>query len=284
MTTPRPTVSVSDQAKIVDLVRRTAKSQIMPRFQNLSASEIATKSRADDLVTDADLASEDMLSRGLREIFPDAMVVGEEAVAKDASLRTRMADHDFACVIDPIDGTWNYAKGIPLFGVILSILCRGTPIFGMLYDPVMDDYVIADDGDGPSRFIRSSGEQRMLATSHVTHVDHMSGYIHFGIMPKPLQHTLAPVLPAFARTTVLRCSCHEYRIVAQGHADFALSTILNPWDHAAGALACQKAGGVSAFLDDGAPYSAQRQTGFLLTAASQAAWDAVAAVLRPVLS
>jgi fructose-1,6-bisphosphatase/inositol monophosphatase family enzyme len=283
MTTPRPTVSVADQATSVDLVRRTAKSQIMPRFQNLSASEIATKSRADDLVTDADLASEDMLSRGLREIFPDAMVVGEEAVAKDASLRIRMADHDFACVIDPIDGTWNYAKGIPLFGVILCVLRFGTPIFGLLYDPIMDDYVIADDSNTPTRMVRTSGQITPLATSSVTDIAKMSGYIHFGLMPKEVQHKLAPVLPEFTRTFVLRCSCHEYRIFAQGNADFCLSSMLNPWDHAAGVLTCQKAGGVSAFLDDGAPYNASRQTGYLLSAASQSAWDAIAAVLRPVL-
>jgi len=277
------TLSAAQQAQIVNLVRRAAKAEILPRFQNLSQSQIEAKSRPDDLVTEADLASEAMITRGLRRLFPDAMVVGEEAVAKDGSLRQRMAEHAFAFVIDPIDGTWNYAKGIPLFGVILSVLRNGTPIFGLLYDPIMDDYVIADETDAQTRMVRKSGQATALATSQITDIGQMSGYIHFGLMPKEVQHKLAPVLPEFMRTTVLRCSCHEYRILAQANADFCLSSTLNPWDHAAGVLACGKAGGVSAFLDDGAPYNASRETGYLLSAASQSAWDAVAAVLRPAI-
>ena len=159
------TLSAAQQAQIVNLVRRGAKAEILPRFQNLSQSQIEAKSRPDDLVTEADLASEAMITRGLRRLFPDAMVVGEEAVAKDGSLRQTMAEHAFAFVIDPIDGTWNYAKGIPLFGVILSVLRYGTPIFGLLYDPNLravprgtiaaaaaSDHGVAGDGTDVSRW------------------------------------------------------------------------------------------------------------------------------------
>lgn len=280
---PSKTLTPAQQMQVVNIVRRAAKTEILPRFQNLSASSIATKSREDDLVTEADLASEAMITRGLQRLFPSALIVGEEAVAKTPSLRQDMANHEFAFVIDPIDGTWNYAKGIPLFGVILTVLRFGTPIFGLLYDPIMDDYVIADDSDAPTRMVRKSGQSVPVTTSSVTDAAKMSGFMHFGLLPKDVQHKLAPVLPRFTRTTVLRCSCHEYRIMAQGNFDFALSAMLNPWDHAAGVLAVQRAGGASGFLDDGTPYNAAREDGYLLTASSQQAWDAVAEVLRPVL-
>ena len=140
----------TEKAQVRDLVRKTAKTEIMPRFQNLSAQDVSTKSRDDDLVTKADLASEAMITAGLESLFPNAVVVGEEAISKHSSLRTKMSDHEICFVIDPIDGTWNYANGIPLFGIILSVLNYGRPIYGLLYDPVMDDYIEADLGQGPS--------------------------------------------------------------------------------------------------------------------------------------
>ena len=69
----------TEQSQIRDLLRRTAKTEIMPRFQNLSAQDVSTKSRDDDLVTKADLASEAMITAELQNLFPHAVVVGEEA-------------------------------------------------------------------------------------------------------------------------------------------------------------------------------------------------------------
>ena len=281
---PAQSLTKSQQMQVINLVRRAAKSEIMPRFQNLSSVDIMTKSREDDLVTEADLASEAMISRGLARLFPSALILGEEAVAKNAKLRTVMAEHEFAFVIDPIDGTWNYAKGIPLFGVILSVLRFGTPIFGLLYDPIMDDYIVADETDAATSLARANGRSHNLRTSSVIAPEKMNGYIHFGLMPKEDQAKLAHVLPQFLRTTSLRCSCHEYRILAQGHVEFILSSTLNPWDHAAGILACQKAGGVAAFIGDRAAYNAKQTTGYLLCASSQEAWDVVARIVEPALA
>ena len=106
--------------------------------------------------------------------------------------------------------------------------------------------------------------------------------MHFGLLPKETQFTLAPHLPKFRRTSVLRCSCHEYRILAQGHVDFCLSSILNPWDHAAGVLTTQLAGGVSKMLDD-QEYNARITEGYLLSASTEETWNIIADILRPVL-
>lgn len=271
-----------EKAQVRDLVRKTAKTEIMPRFQNLSAQDVSTKSRDDDLVTKADLASEAMITAGLESLFPNAVVVGEEAISKHPSLRTEMSDHEICFVIDPIDGTWNYANGIPLFGIILSVLNYGRPIYGLLYDPVMDDYIEADLGQHSCDFGDAQDRRRSLKTAAPRPAKDLSGYIHFGLLPKETQFKLAPHLPKFRRTTVLRCSCHEYRILAQGHVDFCLSSILNPWDHAAGVLTTQLAGGLSKMLDD-QDYNARQLQGYLLSASSQETWDTVAAILRPVL-
>lgn len=277
-------ISLASDTKmqIIELVRNAARSEIMPRFQNLSAEHIATKSRDDDLVTEADLASELRITQGLQNMFPDAAIVGEEAIAKNPSLRDEMSEHEVCFVIDPIDGTWNFANGIPLFGVILSILNFGRPIYGLLYDPVMDDYIEAHLEKGISEFGDRNNVRRPLKTATHRPTDELSGYIHFGLMPKKTQFKLAPHLPKFRRTTVLRCSCHEYRILAQGHMDFCLSSILNPWDHAAGVVTTQMAGGVSRMLD-GQDYNARITNGYLLSASSHTTWNAVAEILCPIL-
>ena len=105
----------------------------------------------------------------------------------------------------------------------------------------------------------------------------MAGYLHLHLMPKEVQPQVAATLPRFGRTLMLRCSCHEYRTLAQGGMEFVLSGILNPWDHAAGVLVAQKAGGHAAMLD-GREYNAGITEGYLLTASSKAAWDKVAEV------
>ena len=123
VTSSTPFLNSAEQGQIRDLLRRTAKTEIMPRFQNLSAQDVSTKSRDDDLVTKADLASEAMITAELQNLFPHAVVVGEEVISKQPFLRTQMADHEICFVIDPIDGTWNFANGIPLFGIILFLSC-----------------------------------------------------------------------------------------------------------------------------------------------------------------
>jgi 3'-phosphoadenosine 5'-phosphosulfate (PAPS) 3'-phosphatase len=76
------TLTPAEQAQVINLVRRAAQSEIMPRYRNLSNFEITAKSRDDDLVTQAELDAEAMITRGLLRLFPHAQVVGEEAIAK----------------------------------------------------------------------------------------------------------------------------------------------------------------------------------------------------------
>ena len=84
----------------------------------------------------------------------------------------------------------------------------------------------------------------------------------------------------YRRTLSLMCSCHEYRMLAQGHVDFVLTGPRPaPWDHAAGALITRAAGGVARFLD-GEDYSIAHETGVVLMASSEPVWDQVASAYR----
>ena len=103
-------LSDADKTLILETVRDAARREIMPRFRALSEADINTKSAPDDLVTAADLAAEALITAQLGRAFPDALILGEEAVAANPSLRDQLADAEMAIIIDPVDGTWNYAR------------------------------------------------------------------------------------------------------------------------------------------------------------------------------
>ena len=94
---------------VADLIRTVAAEVILPRFQNLAAHEVIEKA-ANDLVTIADRESEARLSEGLARLLPEASIVGEEACAADPSLLAALSN-DLCWIIDPIDGTGNFAAG-----------------------------------------------------------------------------------------------------------------------------------------------------------------------------
>ncbi len=269
-TLPAP-VSPAQQQHVLNIVRRTARTEILPRFRSLSAADIQTKAHADDLVTAADIAAEQMIARALRIAFPDALIVGEEATSSDPALLDQIADAPVAFLIDPIDGTWNFAHGLAVFGLILAVTQFGRPAFGLIYDPIADDWAIADD-ENPARLERATGTALPLKAAMGKPIEALSGYVPLHMFTGDSRTRLAATLPSFKRTGCLRCSAHEYRMIAQGHADFLLTRSLHPWDHAAGALICEKSGCHVEMLDGG-PYSASRHEGHLLVAPDRTTWN-----------
>ena len=110
-------MSVLDR-EILALMRDVAERIIMPRHQALKATEIIEKAD-DDLVTIADREAELALAEGLAKLVPEAAIVGEEAVHADPSVMDRLSG---ACwIIDPIDGTSNFASGKGHFGIMIAL-------------------------------------------------------------------------------------------------------------------------------------------------------------------
>ncbi|MDQ2091531.1 inositol monophosphatase family protein [Marimonas arenosa] len=279
---PAPRLTPAQETSLIQAVRRAARAEILPRFRNLAAGQISQKSGPQDLVTEADTAAEALIARSVLQHFPNAVVLGEEAYAADPSLRDSAASAELAIIVDPVDGTWNFAHGVPLFGVILAATRYGRPVFGLLYDPITDDWITASE-DGPAWQSEIAAPSKRLATSAGGALSALSGIAHVPLMPQDHQEAFAPVIPAFARLNSLRCSCHEYRLMAQGAVDFVLSGVLNPWDHAAGAFIATRAGGVARFLD-GRDYDISVTEGYLLTAANETTWLTVRDVIAPGLS
>jgi fructose-1,6-bisphosphatase/inositol monophosphatase family enzyme len=258
---------------LMDDMRLTAAAEILPRFRGVTAESIRTKSGPDDLVTDADVGAEHLLGEKLAERFPGIVVVGEEAVANDKSVLTRIGAAPLVAIVDPVDGTWNFAHGAPLFGSILAIVSQGRTIGGLIHYPVTGDFLVARPGRG-AWHVAADGTQTAISVATPAPIAEMHGFVPLHMFPVAMQTELAPRLLAFGRTTSWGCSAFEYRMLATGSMSFCLNAGLSPWDHAAGVLIHQEAGGYSALLT-GEPYSPTMTEGRLLLASDATAWQAI---------
>ncbi len=270
---PIAPLTLSQRTAIMNLIRRASKAEIMPRFRNLGQDQIIQKTSPQDLVTEADHAAEAMIARGLLNMFPNALIVGEEQASHAPEVIDEIPDAELAFAIDPIDGTWNFAHGLATFGVIVSALRFGQPVFGVLYDPVLNDFVLAHEG-GATELMMPRRARQVLSASKGGALDKLLGFVPLNMLPEDKQGAMAATFPHFTRVWTLRAVCHEYRMFAQGHVDFVLSTRLNPWDHAAGVLIARQAGGHVAMLD-GSDYQAHARDGYLLVASDAATWGRV---------
>ena len=101
--------------KIIQAIRLAARQEILPHFRALQLGQIAQKSDTLDLVTAADLAFEALISKALLALFPDPLIIGEEAVALSPGLLDDTEAAPLCFIIDSIEGTWNYANGLATF-------------------------------------------------------------------------------------------------------------------------------------------------------------------------
>ncbi len=269
--------SQAELSTVVEILREVARVEIMPRFRGLVPNRTRQKSSRQDLVTDADEVAEAAITAALLRAFPGAAVVGEEATAADPSLLDRLGEPDLAFVIDPIDGTKNFASGLPLFGVMAAVLRRGEVVAGAILDPVEDDCALALRGEG-AWIERADGRRHDLAVGPAPALADMAGLVSWTFFPGPERERVPARFPRVANASDYRCAAHQYRLLCGGFYDFALYSKLMPWDHAAGWLLHKEAGGYAACLD-GTPYRPTRHDGGLLCAPDRDSWAMLHAAL-----
>jgi fructose-1,6-bisphosphatase/inositol monophosphatase family enzyme len=258
---------------MANLLRDAARREIMPRFRNLGPDGVRMKTGPLDLVTAADEAAETLITAGLHRAFPGCLVVGEEAASADSTLLPKLAGADLAFVVDPVDGTANFAAGLPLFGVMAAAIVRGEVVASAIHDPLGDDTALALRGQGA--WIQTpDGRDRELRVAEPAPADSMTGNVAWRFLPEPRRGTVCRNLPRLGGCWDYRCSAHEYRMVASGHCHFLFFNRLYPWDHAPGWLLHQEAGGYSAGFD-GTPYSPTRIDGGLICAPDRQCWAAL---------
>jgi fructose-1,6-bisphosphatase/inositol monophosphatase family enzyme len=261
--------------EVASLLRQAARAEILPRFRRLGADAVRAKSGPLDLVTDADEAAERVIEAGLAARFPGCLVVGEEGAAADPALLARLGEADLAFVVDPVDGTANFAAGLPLFGTMAAAVVRGEVVAGWIHDPLGDDTAVALRGEGAWIEEGATGTARQdLRVAAPVPIGRMVGVVSWAFMPEPLRSQVPARLPRLAVALGLRCAAHEYRLAAGGHVHALVYNRLLPWDHAAGWLIHREAGGYAARFD-GSAYSPLVHAGGLICAPDEASWRAV---------
>ncbi len=266
-----------DLGAIAALLRAVGRTEVMPRFRRLPPGGVRPKSGPLDLVTNADTAAEVAIAAGLRQRFPGALVIGEEATAADPSLLGGLAAAALAFAVDPIDGTANYAAGLPLFGMMVGVIARGEVVGSVIHDPVLDDLALALSGEG-AWAEGADGARTTLRVAAPVRPDRMSGHAGWRFASPPLRDTIVRNMPRLGACWDYRCAAHEYWLAASGGCHFLLFHRLMPWDHAAGWLLHREAGGYAARFDGGA-YAPAHTGGGLICAPDRASWEAVRAAL-----
>lgn len=264
--------SAAQAADVADVLRDAARAEILPRFRRLAAGDIRAKSGPLDLVTEADEAAERRIAAALAERFPQAMILGEEAAAADPSLLAKMAAAELCFIIDPVDGTANFAAGVPLFGVMVAAVHDGETVAGWIHDPMGDDTAIGLRGEGAWIQAPDGGRHDCRVAAPVA-LAGMVGAISWGYLPPERKAQVLPRLARLAGTLNFRCAAHEYRLAATGGAHLLAYNRLMPWDHAAGVLIHAEAGGYSAQFD-GSAYSPRKHSGGLVCAPDAAGYAA----------
>ena len=245
---------------VLTLLKEVAEEVITPRFRALAAHDIAEKNPG-DLVTIADRESEERITAGLLQAYPDALVLGEEATAGDPGLLEQFRSADHAFTVDPVDGTKNFVNGSPDHAVMVAEVRGGEVVRSWIWQPQHEKAYVAERGAGAwcngAPLVRPPrGDAPRGVTSRRGWIGRALGALQ-------------------ALEVTWTCCGVDYPKIVEGAADYALYRRPKPWDHAPGSLLLPETGGyVGSF--DGSPYRPQADPPLgIVPAGERATYDVV---------
>lgn len=210
--------------------------------ERIGADHLVAHKGTVDLVTDVDEAAEKLITDGLRSTFPAFRLIGEEGTIGSA-------DHDYGWVVDPIDGTTNFAHAYPHFAVSIGLEYRGVPVVGVVYDPMRDEMFTAVEGQGATLNglpIQVSGVDVLLQALVAT------GFSY----DRDAREQGTALWNAFNYNAqgARRDGAAALNIawVAAGRLDVYFEQPVQPWDIGAGVVIVREAGGLVTSIDGGA--------------------------------
>lgn len=251
-------------ADVEEAVRKAAAAEILPRFRCLADHEVDRKSGPHDLVTDADRLAELRLTEDLGALLPGSVVVGEEAVHADPATYDALQGDAPVWIVDPVDGTRQFVHGDDGFCTLVALAHRGVVLASWTYAAARDQLATAVRGrgaflDGERLFAGppAPGRDLVVATSHPDYTtDRQKRALRAlwtdGVAPRPCGSAGL-----------------EYLAVARGELDAVAFSWEAAWDHAAGLLLVEEAGGAHVTLS-GEPFRVTGGNALPFTAARDA--------------
>lgn len=253
--------------KTLEAVSQVARRVGQMQRENLGRRDLVTnlKSSSIDLVTEIDKRSDQIIVDFLRENYPDHAILAEES-GKSGH------ESEYRWVIDPLDGTTNYAQGLPIFAVSIALEQRGEPLLGAVYAPVTDELFTAIRGQGAycnGKRLRVSEKTELIQCVLAT------GF-PYDIATHPVNNVDYFISMSTKTRAVRRMGAAAYDLasVAAGTFDGFWELNLSPWDVAASTLFVREAGGVVL------PFRSDRKIS--IVAAPEVIGRQILAVLRQV--
>lgn len=219
------------------LVSIAASYELVPRF-----NEVETHLKMDgSVVTEADYAMQHRLHETLAKRWPHIAFLGEEMSRDEQIAQLANCEEDLWC-LDPLDGTSNFAMGIPIFAVSLALVRRGQPVLGVVYDPMRDECFMAERGKGAWL----NDQPLRLSAPHLPLANVIAG-VDFKRLTPALRTRLANEPPYssqrnFGSSALEWCwlASERFRVYVHGGQQL--------WDYAAGCLILEEAGGFAVTL------------------------------------
>ena len=232
-------LSVDELRRLEKLIATAASEELMPRFLRVEASDKADGS----LITEADLEMQARLLRELAGQWPYYGILGEEMAAQEQELLMRDSARGL-WVLDPLDGTANFASGIPFFGVSIALLGEGRVQAGVVYDPVRRESFSALRGQGAWL-----NAEPLAISGPVPPLHGAMGMVDLKRLPGALVRRFATDSPyrsqrSFGSVALDWCWLASERVQVYLHGGQKL------WDYAAGSLVLAEAGGSGGLFQD----------------------------------
>jgi len=224
-----------DFKKIKNMIVSVAKNELLPRFEKISHQHKADGS----IVTEADLVVQEKIQTYLLAHYPESIVLGEE-MTKDEQLLVFESERPVWC-LDPLDGTSNFAFGIPYFAISLALIEKGQVTFGLVYDPVRDECFMADIDNV------SLNNHKIPCSTHSADLAKSTAIIDFKRLSSLLTINLVKT-PPYSSQRNFGASALDWCWLAVGRGHVYLHGNQNIWDYAAGNFILEKSGGVAKTL------------------------------------
>lgn len=229
-------------AQVAPIIKKAGEIVLSYFHGRLTKTEKVTNGIDHGFVTQADLASETYLKQELAPLIPGASIIAEE------SGKTENTNSDYCWVIDPLDGTTNFAHGLPYFCISVGLTYKNSPVFGMIYQPLTDELFYATQGKGaflngkPITVSQASLEKSLLIVGLPYAKDR--AYNHL------LESTFSIAHHVYAIRNFGAVAL-DIAYVAAGRAEGTIFQELEWWDVVAGIVLITESGGqVSDFHGD----------------------------------
>lgn len=251
-----------DLKTLEDIIYRVVNKEILPRF-----NQVGYEVKEDgSLLTEADLSADEQIHKALADLYPEIDFLSEEMQVSEQEALLETSENLWC--LDPLDGTSNFAAGIPLFATSLALFVKGEVKIGITYDPIRDEMFSAVKGQGAWL----NGEPLVCHASGFA-LNKTIAIVDFKRLTPDLTQRLLNNAPYKSQRNLGSCVL-EWAWMAANRGHLYLHGGMKLWDLAAGTLILKEAGGYSCTLEGEEVFKPSMQVRSVLISPDKVLFDA----------